>query len=305
MATMAQVPFTKTALPYADQVALLMQRGLVINDTAAAERTLASISYYRLSAYWYPFRRRDAQGALLDDVHPGTSFEDVVTLYDFDRQLRLHVLDALERVEVALRTAVTHRIGMTYGAFGHENPANFHHQFRHEQWLTRLREETERSSDAFVGHYAARYHGFPALPIWMTTELMSLGSLSTLYRGMLPADRRAVADPLGIHHKRLQDWLHVLTYVRNVCAHHSRLWNRELAIRPDHMPEADWRPPQLPRLDRVFAILLILSYLLQRLGNGATWRAEVTALLAPMAAHPRWLSAMGMSPQWIQHPYWT
>jgi abortive infection bacteriophage resistance protein len=126
-----------------------------------------------------------------------------------------------------------------------------------------------------------------------------------LYRGMMPTDRRAVADPLGLHHKRLEDWLHVLTYVRNVCAHHSRLWNRELAIRPATMAELEWRPPLLPRLDRVFAILLILSYLLQRQGNGAAWRTECTALLAPMAAEPRWLVAMGMPPQWLQHPHWT
>lgn len=302
---MAQVPYTKSALPYSEQVALLRHRGLAVNAPEAAERTLASVNYYRLSSYWYPFRQRDGQGTLLDVVQPGTTFEDVVALYEFDRQLRLHVMDALERVEVALRTAVTYRVGMTYGAFGHEDASNFHPQFRHEQWLARLRAETERSSDAFVAHYAARYQGFPSLPIWMTTELLSLGSLSSLYRGLRPADRRAVADPLGIHHKRLENWLHVLTYVRNVCAHHSRLWNRELAIRPDQMLQSEWQAPWLLRLDRVFAILLILSYLLQRLGNGAAWRTEVTALLAPMAAQPRWRTAMGMPAHWMQHPYWV
>jgi abortive infection bacteriophage resistance protein len=305
MATTPLIPFAKPALSYADQVALLKQRGIVIADDAAAERLLAGISYYRLSAYWYPFRQRDATGQLLSTVQPGTPFESVIDLYEFDRQLRILVLDALERVEVAIRTAVTLRIGVVYGAFGHENPASFHPQFDHAGWVANLRTETQRSSDAFVGHYRARYQGFPALPIWMTTELISLGGLSKLYKGMKPDDRRAVANPLALHHRRLQDWLHVLTYVRNVCAHHSRLWNRELAIRPHAMPEPQWNAPLLPRQDRLFCVLLILRYLLQQTGNGVAWRDQCTVLLTPIAADPRWRAAMGMGPNWVTHPYWV
>ena len=305
MATLGPVPFAKPVLAYAAQAAQLIQRGMVVDDVPAAEAALARVSYYRLSAYWHPFRQRDAAGKLLDTLHPGTRFDTVLGLYEFDRQLRLLVLDAMERVEVALRTAVTHQIGIAYGAFGHEDAANFHPQFDHADWVARLRDETTRSSDAFVGHYRAKYHGFPVLPIWMTTELISLGALSRLYKGMLPSDKRAVAAPLNIHPKRLQDWLHVLTYVRNVCAHHSRLWNRELAIRAMAMPEAGWQPPLLPRQDRLFCVLLILRQLLRQTGNGTDWRDQCQALLTPVVSDARWRAAMGMSPNWMAHPYWV
>lgn len=304
MPTAPLSPFTKPALPFADQVALLQQRGLVIADPLVAEQKLASISYYRLSAYWYPFRLRDAAGLQLSQFEPGTTFESVLALYEFDRELRLLIMDALERVEVAVRTRVTHQLGVAYGPFGHEDPANFHPQFNHVKWIAGLRDETTRSSDAFVGHFQANYAGYPALPIWMTTELISMGSLSFLYKGMTSADKNVVAAAFQLHPKRLQDWLHVLTYVRNVCAHHSRLWNRELSIRPQVMPEPEWQAPLMPRRDRIFCILLMLRYLLAQTGNGVAWRDACNALLLPIVANSRWRAAMGMPATWLHHPFW-
>lgn len=303
MTTVNLPSFPKQALTFADQVALLQQRGLVIGDSAAAERTLSDISYYRLSGYWYPFRER-VNGVLQSHFVPGSSFDEVLALYEFDRKLRLLVMDAIERVEVAIRTAVTYRLGMVYGPFGHEDPTNFHPQFNHAKWIAALRDETARSSDAFVAHYRANYAGFPAMPIWMTSELISMGSLSFLYKGMQSKDKSAVAAGFNLHPKRLQDWLHVLTYVRNVCAHHSRLWNRELAIRPQAMSEPEWSAPLLPRLDRVFCILLMLRFLLRHSGNGVIWRDACSALLVTVTVEPRWRNAMGVPAKWISHPIW-
>lgn len=305
MASVVPVAFTKQALAYADQIALLEQRGMVIADHVTAEAVLSRVSYYRLSAYWHPFKMPASAGATSSTLVPGTTFETVVALYDFDRQLRLLVLDALERIEVAIRTAVTYHLGMTYGAFGHVDRNTFHAGFDHGTWLTHLHQETTRSSDAFVSHYKQKYLGFPTMPIWMMTEVISLGSLSRMYKGMLPRDKNAVAAPLNIHPKRLQDWLHVLTYVRNICAHHSRLWNRSLAIRPTAMSEPEWNNPILPRLDRVFCILLMLRYMMRQTGNGAAWRDECNALLQPIAATTQWRQAMGMGPDWTIHPIWV
>jgi abortive infection bacteriophage resistance protein len=296
--------YAKAALSFGDQLALLQQRGLVIADHALASNRLASISYYRLSAYWHPFRERDANGEVQSHFVPGSSFDSVLALYEFDRELRLLVMDALERVEVAVRTTVTHHLGMVYGPFAHEDAGNFHPKFDHGKWIQGLRDETMRSKDVFVEHFKTHYAGFPVMPIWMTTELISLGSLSHLYKGMTSADKHAVAASFNIHPKRMMDWLHVLTYVRNVCAHHSRLWNRELAIIPPVMNEAEWRPPLLPRRDRMFCVLLMLRYLLQQTSNGTDWRDACNALLTPIAAEQRWRRAMGLPDDWLIHPIW-
>ena len=304
MVTTALVPYAKPALSHSQQVAQLVARGMEVSEPLAAEAFLSGTSYYRLSAYWDPFRAKDATGTLLDAFEAGTSFDQVVQLYEFDRELRLLVLDALERVEVAVRTAMTYQLGMAHGAFGHEVATNFHPQFSHSDWVVKLRHETGRSTDAFVDHFRDRYADYPAMPIWMCTEVVSMGALSLLYKGMKNDDKLAVAATFGLHHKRLQDWLHVLSYVRNVCAHHSRLWNRALAIKPKAMPEAEWNAPLLPSNGRMFCVLLMLAVILNRSGGSLAWRGQCTGLLRRLTVSPRWRAAMGLPSHWEEHPLW-
>ncbi len=116
--------YDKPALTFDEQLALLQQRGLHVPDTARARHWLQRVSYYRLSAYFLPFKHGELFRA-------GTDFDDVAGLYVFDRKLRLLVLDAIERIEVAMRTAVTYEVGHRFGAFGHTDPANFSPHFEH------------------------------------------------------------------------------------------------------------------------------------------------------------------------------
>lgn len=298
-------PYTKPALSFADQLQLLESRGLHIPDQDLALRHLSAISYYRLSAYWHPFLQRHAAGKVTGSFQPGTDFDHVLRLYEFDRHLRLLVMDAIERIEVHVRTLVTYHLGHQYGAFGHTDPANFHPKFNHANWLAKLETEAWQSKDAFVEHFKSKYAGFPTLPIWMSTEVMSLGSLSFCYTGLKNQDKRHIARQVGIHHKRLKEWLHTLTYIRNICAHHSRLWNRELAIKPERVREPEWSPPITPRHDRLFYVLLILRVLLRSNDNGDHWVARCNELLETLASETRYRVAMGLPSGWQAHPLWA
>lgn len=302
--------YNKPALTFEQQLNHLVSRGLQVDNHSDALQQLASISYYRLSAYWYPFRKRNIEGDVVSFFVPHSNFKQVIDLYEFDRKLRLLVLDALERVEVSVRTQITYHMGHKYGAFGYLDPQNFHERFNHTQWISRLNGEIHRSSDEFVNHYKTKYTDFPNIPIWMLTEVMSFGSLSFFYEGLRNAresgieDKRIVADYFNLHHKRLGNWLHTLTYVRNVCAHHSRLWNRKLAIRPDKAKQAEWLPPVTPRSDRIFYILLILRQLLRVSGNGNEWAMEVSQLIKPIIEIDSYRIAMGIPGDWVEHPIW-
>lgn len=107
--------YAKPWTSYADQLQILQQRGMQVSDTAKALEYLERIGYYRLSGYWHVMRQwqRDAAGqrVVLDQFKPGTQFQDVVALYVFDKRLRLLVLDALERIEIALRVDLSYRLG--------------------------------------------------------------------------------------------------------------------------------------------------------------------------------------------------
>ena len=304
------VTYTKLPLTFAQQITRLESKGMLVEDKQYAEAKLASISYYRLSGYWYPFRVRNDQHVVTSQFRSGTNFNEVVSLYEFDRQLRSLILDAIERVEVAVRTQFTYQLGHRYGAFGYTSSANFHHKFNHQKWLEQIENEVRRSKDDFITHFSSKYIGFPKVPIWMLTEVMSLGVLSVGYRGLINnqaqgiEDKKLIANHFDLHHKKLGDWLHTLTYVRNVCAHHSRLWNRSLAIKPDQTKDKNWLPPTTPRNDRIFYVLLMLRHLLKATGNGDDWAVEVNNLLEPLAVERKWRSAMGLPENWSEHPLW-
>lgn len=305
-----KVTYNKSALTFEQQLEHLIDRGLIVKNPQRAIKQLTSISYYRLSAYWHPFRKRNHKGEIASAFTSNASFDEAIRLYEFDRKLRLLVLDAIERVEVSIRTKITYHIGHKYGAFGYLYPSNFHEKFNHALWLSRLRDEVSRVSDEFVRHYKRKYKGYPDLPIWMMTEVMSLGTLSFFYRGLKNSkkdgveDKKLVADYFNLHYKRLENWLHVLTYARNVCAHHSRLWNRKLAIRPDRFKRLEWLPPITPSRDRVFYVLLILRRLLGVSESSYEWANEVSQLIKPIAEVGAYRNAMGLPNNWLGHPIW-
>jgi abortive infection bacteriophage resistance protein len=214
-------------------------------------------------------------------------------------------MDAIERVEVATRTRLTYHLAHQYGPFAQTQSANFHARFQHAGWLAKVRRDTDQSSDKFIDHYKGNYNGFPDVPVWMLTEVITLGSLSRLYNGMHNRDKTAVASYFNLHWRRLGNWLHVLTYIRNVCAHHGRLWNRSLAIQPQAINDPNWSPPITPTRDRVFIVLLILRQLLKEIGNGEDWKVDVDALLDRYAEDQSLLTSMGVPADWKTHPLWV
>ncbi|MGN7613880.1 Abi family protein [Magnetococcales bacterium HHB-1] len=298
-------PFDKPFLTINQQIKLLISRGMQIDDRDEVVNLLSTVSYYRLSAYWHPFWIRDAEGNTTDRYEPDSALSTVIALYVFDRQLRLLVLDAIERIEIAIRGSIAARLAQQYGAFSHTDAGTFQPRFQHTAWLERIKQETRRSKERFIRHYKQTYQEFPSLPIWIATEIMSLGTISRLYLGMKPTDRKAVSHQFNIHHQRFGSHLHTLTYIRNVCAHHSRLWNRPFAVSQHVSRHPHWQPPLTPRHDRIFYALLILRQLLAEMKTGEGWQEQCSKLIRPIAANPRWRMSMGMPENWQEHPLWV
>jgi abortive infection bacteriophage resistance protein len=292
--------YDKLPLTFEQQLALLISRGLEVDDHELALHVLERIGYYRLSAYWHPVKNHD------DSFRPGAKFEVALQLYEFDRQLRLLVIDAIERVEIALRTAITYNLAQAYGSYGHTEPGNFRNDFHHAAWAAKVERDTKSSREDFIAHFQAKYQDYPSLPIWMTTEVITLGALSRLYEGMLKRDQQKIARDYGIHPVVLRTWLRTLTYIRNLCAHHARLWNRQIPVAPD-LPRHDarWQPPLTPTNRRLFAILLVLRQMMHHHHQGEDWQQRVTELIAPIAQKDYRRIAMGMPQDWQQHPLWN
>lgn len=298
-----RIPFTKPWQSWPDQLRTLEARGLVVSDRTVAEAFLSHVNYYRLSGYCLAFEQ--SRHVFV----PGTTLEQIQGAYEFDRVLRDLITEALEIIEVDLRTTIAYHFGQHYQAFGHTSAGNFYAAFRHQDWLDKLHAEALRSNEQFVQHYRNTYLGFPDLPVWMVTELMSFGALSLMYKGMIRQDQRAISQRYGVQSRFLASWLHHLVYVRNVCAHHARLWDRVWAIKPDVPPIPPWRPPILPGNDHLFVTLLILRRLLARCPAIApfdtVWKGRVEAHLRtpPAVSNPN--GRLGLPASWTVHPLWA
>lgn len=298
----ARIPFIKPWLCYADQVQLLQQRGLLVANPQTAQQFLSHLNYYRFSGYCLAF---ESGRHTFDD---GTTFEAVVAAYHFDLTLRDLLTEALEVVEVDVRAAIAYEFSQQYGAFGHIIPSNFYQQFNHFHWLDGLRKEAGRSSELFVQHFQQTYAGFPDLPVWIVTEVMSFGTLSHMFKGMLKHDQRTVSQRYGIQPSFLKSWMHHCVYVRNLCAHHSRLWDRVWAIRPQLPPIINWQRPLLPSDRHLFSTVLVLRKLLSHIPSAkaftAQWKQRVEQHLAQPPSAPNPLRRMGLTNNWMDHPVW-
>jgi abortive infection bacteriophage resistance protein len=270
-------PYRKPATTYAEQIALLKSRGMTIADEQAAAFYLQHISYYRLGAYWLPFEANHAT----HQFQAGTTFENVLRLYNFDRELRLLVLDAIERVEVSARAQWAHQLGHTYGAHAHLNPSLAKQRVHWQSNMDALRKEIDRSEEVFIQHLTQTYSD-TLPPIWACCEVMSLGLLSRWYSNLYPQPiRTKIAAVFEVDHRVLQSWLHHLSVVRNLCAHHSRLWNRQF----DRVsPQAPKSKPALLKDAFVaehglYNTLLILIYMMNLIAPNHRWGARLVDLL--------------------------
>lgn len=257
---MKKMDYTKIALTYEQQLQQLKNRGLKIANERLLLHLLEVRGYYRLSGYWYPLLKNKEKHVFKENA----SFETVCGIYDFDTKLRQLVINVIEDIEVATRAKMTHVMSHSQGAFWHTDTALFSDISNHKKTLDKIKFEFKRSDAKFIRTFKEKYtNTIP--PSWITFEVVTFGLLSSLYKNMKPGkNKRKIANFFGINNGTFQTWLHSLVYVRNLCAHHSRLWNRELRIRPE-MPNKikyKWIGQTNVSNSNLYIILCIINYLL-------------------------------------------
>ncbi len=284
------------------QVDLLFRRGMT-GDRCLMKERLATVNYYRLSGYWYPFRNPD------DTFKEGTTFDKVWRRYAFDRRLRLLVMDAIERFEVAIRTQFAHHHAIHHGPFAYANDPKSRPKMERKDFAdlyAKVLEELSRSKEPFVKHFYSKYgDSHDAPPIWEAVEVMSFGNIVTLYKNTTHKVKQDVANVFDVPDTILESWLQTLNTIRNICAHHGRLWNRELGYKP-FIPHAasypQWHDPVKVPNDRIFGILTICKHCLNRIAPQSKWPDDLNKLLADYPDIPR--LNMGIPANWSESPIW-
>lgn len=294
---------TKPYKSYAELVAILHGRGMEIQDQSWAARKLSQVGYYRMSGYWHTCRVicRTSNGEahicpvmnkpLREDVFSaGTNFRSVFALYLFDKQLRLALLDALERIEIHIRSIIAHELGRT-NALAYQDPRFIDpkHQTPRksgaraglslwDSWQAAHKKTLERSRDDWIEWH--RRCG-KDVPIWAAIEAWDFGAMSKYFSLLKGRWRQKNIQRLGIvKHAALEDWLRELNVLRNRCAHHSRVWNQSGNPLPndDHQYFKDLNLSMNARA-RLMGKIAILWYLLRHLGPNSTWLDEIADIV--------------------------
>lgn len=293
-----KVPYTKKPLSIKTQVFRLENRGLIIDDENLAGDYLSNISYYRLRAYTYPFQNNidpEADHSFLrDDIH----FKDIIDLYCFDRRLRSLIFNAIEKIEVALRTKIVQVYSETTGnSHWYEDESLFKDDlfFNNDDELIYLYDilhddiehEVDRSNEDFIKHYKSKYSNPETPPAWMTLEVISFGTLSRLYELLKKDDnKKKVAKSFGLNKVDiLENWMHALSNLRNCCAHHSRVWNRRFIVNillptnADHL-FLDRDTISKVKRNKLFAYLCCIKYILDIISPNNSFHKNLKELIA-------------------------
>ena len=311
--------FSKDAASLDQQITTLIARGLIINQPDRAKRYLANISYFRLSAYTRPFYIPADSHFTEHQFIPDTSFDDVLGLYIFNRELRLLLLDAIERIEVALRAQLTQTLSTKYGPFGYLDSNVFDTRYKHDFLLAELdRKVKSRDIEIFLSSYRHKYPDSPSQPpFWMASELLSFGQISMLFAMLRnPGDQKQISDHFGFRFAVLKSWFRALSDLRNHCAHHARVWNREFGSRPAwprkapegwiYVPErisvASHSEQSINPRHRLYFQLVIIESMLKVVSPGSQWSKKLIDLLQKYPKVSR--IHMGIPPDWQEELFW-
>lgn len=318
---MEKETYNKPHKSYKEQVQLLKQRGLIINDELRAIKHLNNVSYYRLSAYMLPYKKKE-NGVILDEFKDGTTWDKVYNLYIFDRKLRLLIFDIIERLEISIRTQIIYQLSEKYGSHWQDNKDVFkdpvdiilqdgkvvHIDVFGEIQAHITKQLNENKTEVFIEHYRNKYDYPINPPSWMCLEIMYFNHLSKIFKGLKNrSDKSGISEHFGLSPEIFSSWLHTINYVRNLCAHHARLWNRDLNIPPKKLSYSrskKWLSnPNSSKRSKIYYFLAMLNYLQQTSNPNSSFKLRLFNLLNEYK-HIINLNAMGFPKDWKKEEMW-
>lgn len=298
-------PFNKPPTSISEQIALLQQRRLTIKDPVLTEHYLTHVGYYRLAGYWQVLQNDPVKHTFI----PGTTFENVIELYNFDRELRILLSDAIERIEVSLRSLIVNTMCPVYGPGWYSNVDCAEREDRYVENIASVNAELDRTSEDFIAHHDRKYGKEIHPPAWKTMQVLSFGTLSKIYsniRNDFP-EKKAIARMLGLPtYTWLESWMVVISVLRNYCAHHSRVCYRKFNFPPKELIKS--KQPWIKNFptgilkEQLYFQLCTIKYILDRCSPGNHFSEKLKQLIAkyPTISANR----MGFMPGWEGEDLW-
>lgn len=283
--------YSKPALNIPTLITRLKAKGLNIPDVSLATNSLSRIGYFRLLIYMRPFQDRSKQ------FTNNCDFSHILQLYEFDRELRILCLDAIERIEVTLRAAITDTVTIIYGPHFYTDPSHYAKPLYCNKFLTKVRE----AKSLAIEHYTRNYKTPTEPPIWTALEAISFGTSSKFFAGLNPRNRRMIAQRFSYPEPVLVSWFRCTAVFRNMCAHHHRIWNAKFTVNKPMTPNA--MPGVFISRDSFHARAVVLYCLLKDINPNIAieWRNQLQEILTRYSSVVQ-IQSLGFS---NNDPFWT
>ncbi|MCW3103239.1 MAG: hypothetical protein JWO09_1679 [Bacteroidetes bacterium] len=294
--------FTKPAKTSEDHYELLIKRGLSIKDKPRCLKYLQHISYYRMTGYMYPFQT-DSSHTFKKDV----SFELILDHYLFDKKLRLLIMDYIERIEVSLRATLCNIMSLAHGPHWYLNADLFNDKRLHSEFTANVQSYCADASETFIRSYNSKYSDPKSPPSWMVMETLTFGRLASLYENLKDNDeKKMVAQQYKVVVPLFQSWLKSINFIRNASAHHSRLWNRRIPLKPTIPTRKNNR--FLTFIDaetdkRLYGVLSCMLFLINNISPKSKFKERLLTLFSEYPTVN--IQHMGFHAQWREEEIWT
>jgi abortive infection bacteriophage resistance protein len=250
----------------------------------------------------YPFLKRSGTEEFLD----GTHFTDVLHTYVFDKKLRHLLQDMCERIEVSVKANMCNIMALKHGPHWYPDSTHFRDYDRHQEFLAEVEEYCEGCHDPFIKHYMRNYHDSKLPPIWMIIQTLTFGQTSRLYDNLKPSpERSAIANCFDITPRFFELWLKSINFIRNCCAHHSRLWNRHIPQKPILPEDAKYRFLITTNEDtnhKMFGTMSCMLAMLLKINSKSSCKMKLKALFDEYVDIS--LDDMGFTRDWEESKVW-
>ena len=297
-----KVNYTKSCTLPNDLVSLLKSRGLVISNEQKAKKYLTSIGYFRFTAYLYPLLKNPKTDHCYKD---GATFEMALDMYRFDRKLRVLLFNEIEKIEVAIRSAMNNLISNALNdVFWMTESSYFNNATNFSKTLSLIQSELGRTKEEFIDHFKNKYtEPFP--PAWMISEIMPLGVLCGIFNNLSSLRiKKIVANHFGLPVPVFSSWILALANLRNFCCHHIRTWNKDHLVVPAdlHSPAFTWIDSAKTDSKRIYFRICIVKYLLFTVSPNNNFTKKLKDLLVKYPTID--IRAMGFPADWQSEPFW-
>ena len=291
--------YAKIAEPIQQTLYRLWSKGLIIDDRPSAESALKTIGYYRLLIYMRYFQNNTPPRNFLYRK----KFSYIVELYNFDRAVRLLTLDAIEKLEVALRTAIINPLAEQHKPHWYLDTAHYQNEIMFTNVIGKIVQSAGSKKGLALTHYYDKYN-HPALPpIWLVCEKLTFGALSRFFEALKIDRRKIVARYIWTYPEHLLvSWFHSLADLRNICAHQDRLWNNPITT---YQPEAHHSyKADFTASTTFYSRAVVIQLLMKELGMNGWWRDKLLSLLAS-CPHVNPQKHLGFPGGWETRSVWT